>query len=100
MKTLKTQEAYIDLCNQWQIAPGTDDDHNFAPEVTDIDRYVLVETSRYGQTWVTTHASPDAAAQAHASQEYAEDWTCELIVDLLTGNEYELVVAARAVQRS
>lgn len=44
--------------------------------------YVLVETSRYGQTWVTLFDSPEAAAMYHFSQEYAEDWDIEELYDL------------------
>ena len=54
--------------------------------------FALVETSSYGQTYVTLHQSADDAVRAHYSQESAEDWTLRSIIDVWTGDEYEPVV--------
>lgn len=52
--------------------------------------YVLVETSRYGQTWITIWASPEAAANYHVNQEYADDWDLAELVDIRTGDQFQI----------
>jgi hypothetical protein len=52
--------------------------------------FVLVERSHYGQTWITLWSSADEAVQYHESQEYAEDWRVDRLVDLRTDTEYRL----------
>jgi hypothetical protein len=51
-------------------------------------RWALVERSKYGQTWVTLHATPQDAADYHDGQEYVEDWGDYELFDLDTGDSY------------
>lgn len=59
--------------------------------------FVLVETSTYGQTWITLHKTAQDAADAHVGQEYQEDWNVELLKNFRTGEEFDVVLSARAV---
>ena len=59
--------------------------------------FALVETSEYGQTWITLHTDPHVAVRYHTEQEAAEDWTLRRLVDLRNGDEYELGYTARRV---
>jgi hypothetical protein len=58
--------------------------------------FVLIETSHYGQTWITLHADPDAAVEYHAGQEYAEDWRIDRLTDCRDMTEYRM--SAKAVK--
>lgn len=56
--------------------------------------FVLIETSHYGQTWVTLHRDADAAVDYHVDQEYAEDWRIDRIVDVRDMTEYRMTAKA------
>lgn len=58
--------------------------------------FMMEETSRYGQIWITLWADPDAAVDYHTNQEYAEDWTIQRIVDVRDLTEYRM--SAKAVR--
>lgn len=47
-------------------------------------RYVLFERGR-DNTWLSWHESPDDAGRYTLNQEYAEDWSPELLLDTQTG---------------
>lgn len=52
-------------------------------------RYLLIEENVRGGFWLSTFDDPETAADYHANQEYAGEWTAtELLVDLDTGLEY------------
>ena len=57
------------------------------------DRFALVESSRYGQVWVTAWATAEAAANYRINQEYAEDWSIQELVNLATGERLRLAPA-------
>lgn len=51
-------------------------------------RWLLIERNVSHGTppyWLTTHDTPEAAADYHDGQEYVEDWTLVKLVDLDTG---------------
>lgn len=53
------------------------------------ERYLLLEENTHGGWWLSTFDTPEDAADAHANQEYASEWTrTELLVDLDTGANY------------
>lgn len=56
--------------------------------------YVLIETSHYGQTYVTLHASADEAIEYHVNQESAEDWRIDRLVDVRDMTEYRMSAKA------
>lgn len=52
-------------------------------------RYLLIEENVRGGFWLTTFDTAEAAAEYHAGQEYASEWTAtELLVDLDDGREF------------
>jgi len=61
--------------------------------------FLMVEKNRKSEPpyWLTMHRTADDAVDAHVNQEYAEDWELETLVDLRTGDTYDLEVRARAV---
>jgi len=82
---------------RWGDTPGCD----YYPDPnTDTDKpFLLCESSRYGQTWLTFHKSANAAAERHINQEYAEDWEADLLVDLdCPADEYRIEVRAFATK--
>lgn len=58
--------------------------------------FVLVQTSRYGQTWITLWPTAQAACDYHADDEFADDWTLERLVDIRTMTEYRPTLVAEA----
>lgn len=58
--------------------------------------FAMIETSHYGQTWVTLWSDPDAAVDYHSGQEYAEDWRIDRLVDVRDMTEYRM--SAKAVK--
>lgn len=65
-------------------------DTGYADGCTPGERYLLIEENARGGFWLTTWSDLDSAADYHANQEYAEEWTAtELLVDLDTDDEYE-----------
>jgi len=60
--------------------PAIEVDDELGPE-----RYVLLERGHYGQTWISAHASPEAAGEYTVNQEYAEDWSPEVLIDRESG---------------
>lgn len=54
------------------------------------ERFLLIEENVRGGYWLTTFDTIEEAAEYHASQEYAGEWTAtEEIVDLDTGQRFE-----------
>lgn len=52
-------------------------------------RWCLIEQSRYdGSYYVSRHETEEDAARAHDNQEYVEDWSALVLIDLATGEEY------------
>lgn len=52
----------------------------------DLARWLLIERSVYdGELYLTSHNSPDEAADYHDFQEYVDDWIVDALVDLDTG---------------
>lgn len=104
------REAYVDLCvelgfdgntsnnGDWGDQYPGGDDHFDSPVDIANEPIALVERSRYGQVWVTLHSSLDDACRANTNQEYAEDWTFPDIIDLRTGDHYEVEYRAVAVK--
>lgn len=89
--------AYIELCYEHGKPVGKwgetwSEGDNYSRPDGDIltTPYALVETSRYGQVWITLHASPDAAAEAHVRQEYVEDWEVHICTGLILGDAYSI----------
>jgi hypothetical protein len=81
---------YIDLCEDYNVAPGTDAD-NHAPPIGDVSptsAVMLVESNGMGQTWITLWPDAQSAGSYHVGQEYAEDWGVELLIDLITGEMF------------
>jgi hypothetical protein len=56
------------------------------------DRYMLVEKNRRSTPpyYLTTHRTPEAAGAYHWGQEYCADYDIEVLVDLQTGDRYEV----------
>lgn len=54
--------------------------------------FVMRESSRYGQTWITLWPSPEEAAAYHFGQEYAEDWEIDELFDLRNGDRFHVDV--------
>lgn len=81
---------------EWGEIERGNNDNVESPRDTDLiaHPFVLVETSRYGQTWITLHADADAAVDYHVNQEYADDWTIQRITDLRDLTEYRLTAKA------
>lgn len=80
---------------------GIDNDNHIPAvlnEIHDGNFFLMVETSRFGQEWITMFDSPDNAVRAHFHQEYREDWTLEVIVDLVTGQLYDIEPTAVAIR--
>jgi hypothetical protein len=108
LEKLQILRRYVSLVNEVyeERQPGewgdidTDgrNDHVDDPREVDIVArpFVFVETSHYGQTWITLWSDPDEAVDYHANQEYAEDWRFDRLVDLRDLSEYSL--AAKAVK--
>lgn len=67
-------------------------------------RFLLIEENVRGGYWLTTHRSPDDALDYNRGQDYAADWTPDELVDLETGDRYQLrgttVPAERWEQRT
>lgn len=64
-------------------------DEGWDEQISWDSRYLLVEGNVRGGVWLTTFDDPAQAADYHANQEYASEWTkTELLVDLDTGAEY------------
>jgi hypothetical protein len=58
-----------------------------------LDRYLLIEKNiAYDEPphYVTTHATPEAAGAYHWGQEYYADWEIAAVLDLDTGDRYEV----------
>ena len=52
-------------------------------------RYLMVENSTItGGFWLQLASSPESAAAAHLGQDYPEDWDCECLIDLDTGETF------------
>lgn len=54
-------------------------------------RWLLVETNARGgspSVYYTLHESPPAAGEYHLNQEYPDDWTAEILIDLETGRRF------------
>lgn len=67
----------------------------------DGSRIVLVERNvRSSQVWITLHGDPDAAADGHFNQEYAEEWDLALLYDLENEVEYDIEHKAVAVAKA
>lgn len=59
-----------------------------------LDRYLMVESNNIGCEYAFgTYESRDDAATYNVEQEYAADWEIALIVDLDSGEQWELVSA-------
>lgn len=43
--------------------------------------YILLERGHYGDTAVSAHDSPEMAGSYALNQEYAEDWSAEVLLD-------------------
>jgi hypothetical protein len=81
---------YIDLCNDYNVKPDTDEDSHAPPidAVSPASAIMLVETSRYGQTWITLWPDAQSAGNYHVEQECVEDWNVEVLIDLITGEMF------------
>lgn len=57
-----------------------------------LDRYVLIERNLLGTPvyYLTTHATPEGAGAYHWGQEYYADFEIRLLVDLDTGDRYDV----------
>lgn len=86
------KERYDDLCMRFLL----DDDFLFTAEA-EPRRYALVEDNRLSAPahWITTFDSPEAAGTYHHEQEYAADWSINVLVDLDTGDEYDVDTVTR-----
>lgn len=69
--------------------PPTSDDYDPALLAGDSLQYVLLERGHYGETYVSTHDTGAAAADYTINQEYAEDWSAEVLIDIDTGEFLE-----------
>lgn len=106
------RDAYVDLCIDLGYAGNTgpngdwgdqyevnhSDDHFANPCDIQTEPIVMIERSRYGQVWVTLHATIEDACKANSNQEYAEDWQYPEIIDLETGQHYAVEYRAVAVE--
>lgn len=62
----------------------------------DIPQWLLVEANRYDSTYcLSVHASRRDAADYHDNQEYPEDWSIKVLVDLDTDERYGAVPSTR-----
>jgi hypothetical protein len=75
--------AYLDVVDEYPPQDTWDRE-----DLDTLDQFCLIELSRYGGYWISTHASRTAAAAAHDGQEYVEDWDVVALVDLDSGDEY------------
>lgn len=99
-------EAYADLCvdNGYEGNTGPNGDwgdqgSSFYQNPVDIEHepIVLIETSPYGQVWITLHRTLADACRANTHQEYAEDWMFPKLYDLRRDKWYEVEYRATAV---
>jgi hypothetical protein len=53
-------------------------------------RFLLVERTHYdGLHYLTTHETPEDAADYHDGQEYPDDWSIVELIDLDTGRTFD-----------
>lgn len=57
-----------------------------------LDRYLLVERNRLDTPlyYITSHKTPEGAGAYHWGQEYWADYDIRLLLDLDTGDRYEI----------
>jgi hypothetical protein len=74
-----------DLIEHYSPADGEEIDPDAGP-------IVLIERSAYDRSaYLTNHATLEAAAEYHDTQENPEDWGIERVIDLTTGTHYYAV---------
>ena len=96
------QMAVVDYGYNGNVGPNGDwgdqgEDHFASPVDIDTEPIMLIEYSKYGQTWITLHPTLQAACDANVNQEYADDWQYPTIYDVAHDVWYEVEYLARAV---
>lgn len=105
MSIRTTAVRFLNLCNEYDInrEEALDREHPIRQLLA--NPFVLIERNVGGAApayWLSVHASPEAAAKAHYSQIAVVDWVIERLVDVLTGDEFEVTVnpVVRKVRKS
>lgn len=84
MTTRKLAEL-IEKARADHYLPALMDDIDVGDLAADSGRYVLLERGHHGETFASPHDSAADAADYTLNQEYAEDWSAEVLIDKQTG---------------
>lgn len=103
-KRTKLEKRRRKLAKLVEALNGYTDDASHVLDLSDSltmnDRFLLVERStRDDRFWLTSHATVEDAGRYHMSDEYMEDWSIEVVIEIDTGEEFDVELEPHAKKR-